>query len=81
MEDINRLKLLLVEKKKTSKWLSEQLGITPSTVSKWCTNTSQPDMETLARISRARISRLLDIGVEELYNKTFMESVSRYTYK
>ena len=42
MEDINRLKLLLVEKKKTSKWLSEQLGITPSTVSKWCTNTSQP---------------------------------------
>ena len=81
MEDINRLKLLLVEKKKTSKWLSEQLGITPSTVSKWCTNTSQPDMETLARISRARISRLLDIGVEELYNKKFMESVSRYTYK
>lgn len=72
MEDINCLKLLLVEKKKTSKWLSEQLGITPSTVSKWCTNTSQPDMETMARISR-----LLDIGVEELYNKKFMESVSR----
>ena len=70
MEDINRLKLLLVEKKKTSKWLSEQLGITPSTVSKWCTNTSQPDMETLAKISK-----LLDVGVEELYNKKFMESV------
>ena len=71
MEDINRLKLLLVEKKKTSKWLSEQLGITPSTVSKWCTNTSQPDMETLARISK-----LLGVGVEELFNKKFMESVS-----
>ena len=70
MEDINRLKLLLVEKKKTSKWLSEQLGITPSTVSKWCTNTSQPDMETLARISK-----LLNVGVEESYNKQFMESV------
>ncbi|MBQ4446607.1 MAG: helix-turn-helix transcriptional regulator [Prevotella sp.] len=70
MEDINRLKLLLVEKKKTSKWLSEQLGITPSTVSKWCTNTSQPDMETLAKISK-----LLDVGVEDLYNKQFMESV------
>jgi transcriptional regulator with XRE-family HTH domain len=70
MEDINRLKLLLVEKKKTSKWLSEQLKITPSTVSKWCTNTSQPDMETLARISK-----LLNVGVEELYNKQFMESV------
>lgn len=71
MEDVNRLKLLLVEKKKTSKWLSEQLGITPSTVSKWCTNTSQPDMETLAKISK-----LLDVGVEDLYNKQFMESVS-----
>jgi transcriptional regulator with XRE-family HTH domain len=71
MEDINRLKLLLVEKKKTSKWLSEQLGITPSTVSKWCTNTSQPDMETLAKISK-----LLDVGVEDLYNKQFMASVS-----
>lgn len=71
MEDINRLKLLLVDKKKTSKWLSEQLGITPSTVSKWCTNTSQPDMETLARISE-----LLNVGVEDLYNQQFMESVS-----
>ena len=70
MEDINRLKLLLVENKKTSKWLSEQLGITPSTVSKWCTNTSQPDMETLARISK-----LLKVGVEELYDKKFLDSV------
>ena len=73
MEDINRLKLLLVEKKKTSKWLSEQLGMTPSTVSKWCTNTSQPDMETLARISK-----LLNVGVEDLYNQQFMESVKYY---
>lgn len=71
MKEINCLKLLLVEKKKTSKWLSEQLGVTPSTVSKWCTNTSQPDMETLAKISK-----LLDVGVEDLYNKQFMESVS-----
>lgn len=71
MKEINRLKLLLVEKKKTSKWLSEQLGVTPSTVSKWCTNTSQPDMETLAKISK-----LLDVGVENLYNKQFLESVS-----
>ena len=76
MEDVNRLKLLLVEKKKTSKWLSEQLGITPSTVSKWCTNTSQPDMETLARISK-----LLDVSVEDLYNKRFMESLFNATFK
>ena len=71
MQDINRLKLVLVEQKKTSKWLSEELGGNPSTVSKWCTNTSQPDMETLARISE-----LLNVGVEDLYNQQFMESVS-----
>ncbi len=70
MEDINRLKIVLVEKKKTSKWLSEQLKITPSTVSKWCTNTSQPDIETLVRISR-----LLDVKLEELFDKKFMESI------
>lgn len=40
MDDINRIKIVIVEKKKTSKWLSEQSRITPSTVSKWCTNTS-----------------------------------------
>lgn len=51
MEDINRIKLVLVEKKRTSKWLSEQLGVTPSTVSKWCTNSSQPDLSTLLNIA------------------------------
>lgn len=70
MQDINRLKIVLVEQKRTSKWLSEELGVSPSTVSKWCTNSSQPDMETLARISK-----LLDVSVEELYNQRFMESV------
>jgi DNA-binding XRE family transcriptional regulator len=53
------------------KWLSEELGVRPSSVFKWYTNSSQPDIETLARISK-----LLSIGVEELYNKKFMESVS-----
>ena len=70
MEDINRLKVVLVEKKKTSKWLSEQLGIAPSTVSKWCTNTTQPDIETLIKISK-----LLGIEMEELLNKRFVESL------
>lgn len=70
MQDVNRLKLVLVEHKKTSKWLAEELGVNPSTVSKWCTNSSQPDMETLAKISK-----LLGVGVEELYNKEFMEMV------
>ena len=43
MKDINRIKVVLVEKKRTSKWLSEQLGKDPATISKWCTNTSQPE--------------------------------------
>lgn len=51
MQDINRLKLVLVEQKKTSKWLSEELGVNPSTVPKWCTNSSQLDLKTIAKIS------------------------------
>ena len=51
MKDINRIKVVLVEKKKTNKWLAEQLGKDPATVSKWCTNSSQPDLVTL-RIAR-----------------------------
>ena len=70
MQDVNRLKIVLVEQKKTSKWLSEALGVNPSTVSKWCTNSSQPDIETLAKISK-----LLGVGVEDLFDKKFMESV------
>ena len=58
--DINRLKVVLAEKKKTNKWLCEQLGVNPSTVSKWCTNSSQPDLETIIKISR-----LLEVDVKE----------------
>ena len=65
MEDINRLKLVLVEKKKTGKWLAEQLKKDPSTVSKWCTNVSQPDLATLSRIAE-----LLDIDRRDLINKS-----------
>jgi len=51
MEAVNRIKIVLFEKKRTSKWLSEQLGVNPSTVSKWCTNTSQPDVACLLKIA------------------------------
>ena len=51
MEDLNLLKLVLVKKKKTNKWLAEQLGVNQTTVSKWCTNTTQPDLMTLKKIS------------------------------
>ena len=61
MEDVNRIKLVLVEKKRTSKWLSEQMGVNPSTVSKWCTNTSQPDITSLLRIAD-----LLEVDIKQL---------------
>lgn len=63
MADINRIKVVLVEKKKTNKWLAEQLSKDPATVSKWCTNTSQPDLNTLIKIAR-----LLEIDIRELIN-------------
>ena len=50
-KDINRIKVMLVEKKRSNKWLAEQLGKDPATVSKWCTNTSQPTIETLLKIA------------------------------
>lgn len=66
--DINRLKVVLAEKKRTNKWLCEQLNVNPSTVSKWCTNSSQPDLETLVKISH-----LLDVELGDLINKKIMD--------
>ena len=65
MKDINRIKVVLVEKKRTSKWLSEQLRKDPATISKWCTNTSQPDLVTLTKVAA-----LLGVDVRQLINKT-----------
>lgn len=52
MAKINRLKVVLVEKEKSGKWLADQLGKSTCTVSKWCSNTTQPDLQTLARIAQ-----------------------------
>ena len=60
-KDINRLKVVLAEKKRTNKWLAEQLGKDPGTVSKWCTNTMQPNLETLVEIAKA-----LEVDVKDL---------------
>lgn len=60
-KDINRIKVMLVEKKRTNKWLAEQLGKDPATVSKWCTNTIQPSLDTLLRVAE-----LLDVQIQEL---------------
>ena len=67
--DVNRLKVVLAEKKRTNKWLCEQLNVNPSTVSKWCTNSSQPDLETLVKISH-----LLDVDLDDLLNKNIIDS-------
>ena len=50
-KDLNRLKLVLVEKKKTGVWLAEQLGVSYVTVSKWCSNITQPTLPTLDKIA------------------------------
>lgn len=51
MDGLNRLKVVLVEKNKTGKWLAEQLGVSVTTISRWCTNTSQPDLNTIDKIA------------------------------
>lgn len=61
MKDLNRLKVVLVEQKKTGKWLAEQLGKDPSTVSKWCSNKMQPSLEMLVKIAK-----VLDVDTREL---------------
>lgn len=63
-KDINRIKVVLAEKKKTNKWLAEQLDCAPTTVSKWCTNACQPPMETYLRIAK-----ILDVELTELVRK------------
>lgn len=65
MVKINRLKVVLVEKEKSGKWLANQLGKSTCTVSKWCSNTTQPDLQTLDKIAK-----LLDVNVKELLNDT-----------
>ena len=74
MEDVNRIKLVLVEKKRTSKWLSEQMGVNPSTVSKWCTNTSQPDITSLLCIAD-----LLEVYIKELIVREYKSYILSQT--
>lgn len=60
-KDLNRIKVVLADKKKTNKWLAEQLGCSTTTVSKWCTNNSQPPMETFIKITK-----VLGVDINEL---------------
>lgn len=60
-KELNRLKVVIAERKKTGKWLAEQLGKDQTTVSKWCTNSSQPDLENLIKMAK-----ILEVDVNEI---------------
>ncbi len=60
-DKINRLKVVLVEQEKSGKWLADQLGKSTCTVSKWCSNTTQPDLQTLNKIAQ-----LLQVDIKDL---------------
>lgn len=65
MKPINRIKVVLVERRQTGKWLAEQLGKDPATISRWCSNSIQPSVETFAKIAE-----LLNVDIRELINKS-----------
>ena len=60
-KDLNRLKVVLAEKKRTNKWLAEQIGVDQAAVSKWCTNSAQPNLENLMEVAKC-----LEVNVNEL---------------
>lgn len=61
IERINRLKVVLAEKNRKGKWLDEQLGKNEATVSRWCSNSSQPSLEMLVKIAS-----ILNVNPREL---------------
>ena len=65
IKKLNRIKVVLAEKDRTGKWLAGQVGKRNCTVSKWCSNTAQPDLQTLDKIAIA-----LDVNVKDLLNDT-----------
>lgn len=58
---MNRIKVTLVEKQKTNRWLAEQMGKSENTISRWCSNKSQPSLEDLFRIAE-----LLEVDYTDL---------------
>ncbi len=73
-QNINRLKIVLAEQKKTARWLAIQMDKDPATISKWCTNTSQPSVETFIRIAD-----ILHVDVRELITPTRNDVVLQKT--
>jgi transcriptional regulator with XRE-family HTH domain len=64
MDELNRIKVVLVENNKTGKWLAEQLGVSVTTTSRWCSNATQPDLQTLNKIAK-----VLNVDVRQLLKK------------
>ena len=64
-KDLNRLKVVLVEQHKTAKWLAEQMGKDPATISKWCTNKAQPSLETIKKIAEILQVKMSDLVSNE----------------
>ena len=65
MADLNQIKVVLVQKKRTGKWLAEQLGESNCTISKWCSNAAQPDLRTLEQIAQ-----VLEVDKRDLLTPT-----------
>lgn len=62
-QDINRLKVVLAKKKRTNRWLAAQLGKNEATISKWCTNSTQPSLDDLVAIAKC-----LEVDIKDLLN-------------
>ena len=75
MKQLNRIKVVLVEQNRTAKWLSEQIGKNTCSVSRWCTNTSQPDLETLFRIAEVLNPTALSLRKDGILIKSIGQSV------
>lgn len=73
MDNLNRIKVVLVEKNKTGKWLADELGKSTCTVSKWCQNSIQPDLKTLDKIAK-----LLNVDVKYLLNDTEWNNICNH---
>ena len=71
--NLNRIKAVLADKQHSNKWLAEQLGVAPTTVSKWVTNSSQPPMETFMRIAK-----LLEVQVDDLLRFDELPAIEKH---
>lgn len=73
--ELNQIKIALVKNKRTGKWLAEQLGKSTCTVSKWCSNSAQPDLYTLSQISNVLGCEMKDLISEQTKVKTGMRNM------